>query len=53
MKKENLTFAEAWPEALALVIGSIVLAYISLKLYDEPVRRYLTKRFYRYVNNLP
>ena len=45
VKKENLTFAEAWPEALALVIGSIVLAYISLKLYDEPVRRYLTKRF--------
>ena len=47
VKKENLTFAEAWPEALALVIGSIVLAYISLKLYDEPVRRYLTKRFLR------
>ena len=45
VKKENLTFAEAWPDALALVIGSIVLAYISLKLYDEPVRRYLTKRF--------
>ena len=45
VKKENLTFAEVWPEALALVIGSIVLAYISLKLYDEPVRRYLTKRF--------
>ena len=45
VKKENLTFAEAWPEALALVLGSIVLAYISLKLYDEPVRRYLTKRF--------
>ena len=45
VKKENLTFAEAWPEALALVIGSIVLAYISLRLYDEPVRRYLTKRF--------
>ena len=31
--------------AVALVVGSIVLAYISLKLYDEPVRRYLTKRF--------
>ena len=45
VKKENLTFAEAWPEAVALVVGSIVLAYISLKLYDEPVRRYLTKRF--------
>ena len=45
VKKENLTFAEAWPEAVALVVGSIVLAYISLKLYDEPVRRSLTKRF--------
>ena len=45
VKKENLTFAEAWPEALALVIGSIVLAYISLKLYDEPVRRWLSKKF--------
>lgn len=45
VKKENLTFAEAWPEAVALVVGSIVLAYISLKLYDEPVRGSLTKRF--------
>ena len=45
VKKENLTFAEAWPEAVALVVGSIVLAYISLKLYDEPVRRSMTKRF--------
>ena len=45
VKKEKLTFAEAWPEAVALVVGSIVLAYISLKLYDEPVRRSLTKRF--------
>ena len=47
VKKENLTFAEAWPEALALVLGSIALAYISLRIYDEPVRRYLTKRFLR------
>ncbi len=45
VKKENLTFAEAWPEAVALVVGSIVLAYVSLRLYDEPVRRYLTRRF--------
>lgn len=47
VKKEGLTFAEAWPEAVALVIGSIVLAYVSLKLYDEPVRKYLTRRFTR------
>lgn len=45
VKNENLTFAESFPGALALVVGSILLAYICLKLYDEPVRRYLSKRF--------
>ncbi|MFT4022650.1 MAG: acyltransferase [Flavihumibacter sp.] len=29
----------------ALVIGSVLLAYTCLQLYDEPVRRYLTKRY--------
>lgn len=45
VKNENLTFSESLPGALALLIGSILLAYACLKLYDEPVRRYLTKRF--------
>lgn len=45
VKNENLTFEESLPGAIALVIGSVVLAYLCLKLYDEPVRRYLTKRF--------
>ena len=44
VKNENLTFEQSLPCAAALVIGSIALAYLSLKLYDEPVRRYLTKR---------
>jgi len=44
VKNENLTFMESLPGAAALVAGSILLAWISLKLYDEPVRRYLTKR---------
>ncbi|MBX2924354.1 MAG: acyltransferase [Chitinophagaceae bacterium] len=44
VKNENLTFMESLPGAAALVIGSIVLAYLCLKLYDEPVRRYLAKR---------
>lgn len=44
VKNENLTFMESFPGAAALVIGSILLAWICLKLYDEPVRRYLTKR---------
>lgn len=45
VKNENLTFQESFPGAAAVVIGSIILAYITLKLYDIPVRRYLTERF--------
>ena len=45
VKNENLTFTESLPGAIALVVGSIVLAYLALKLFDIPVRRYLTKRF--------
>lgn len=43
VKNENLTFEQSLPGAAALVIGSIVLAYLCLKLYDEPVRKYLSK----------
>ncbi|MDL2247321.1 acyltransferase [Bacteroides sp. OttesenSCG-928-J23] len=45
VKNENLTFAQSLPGAIALVVGSVLLAYACLKLYDEPVRKYLTKRF--------
>lgn len=45
VKNEELTFGESLPGALAVVVGSILLAYICLKLYDEPVRRYLANRF--------
>ncbi|MEZ7873829.1 MAG: acyltransferase [Bacteroidales bacterium] len=45
VKNENLTFEQSLPGALALFFGSIALAYICLKLYDEPVRKWLTKRF--------
>lgn len=47
VKNENLTFGESLPGAAALVVGSIVLAYLCLKLYDEPVRRFLTKHLLR------
>jgi len=43
VKNENLTFVESLPGALALVFGSVLLAYACLKLYDEPVRRFLSK----------
>lgn len=39
------TPAETWCLQLLLFFGNILLAYICLKLYDEPLRRYLTKRF--------
>jgi len=44
VKNENLTFEQSFPGALALVIGAVALAYLCLKRYDEPVRRFLTKR---------
>jgi peptidoglycan/LPS O-acetylase OafA/YrhL len=37
------TFAEAWPVSLCFFVASIVLAYIALKLFDEPVRKRLNK----------
>jgi peptidoglycan/LPS O-acetylase OafA/YrhL len=43
--KDHLTFAQVWPVAIALVAGNILLAYLCLKLYDEPVRRWLSKRY--------
>lgn len=39
------TFVEVWPVALAVYVGSIVLAYLCLKLYDEPLRRWLSQKF--------
>ena len=39
------TIEEAWPMAIAVYLGNILLAYLCLKLYDEPVRRWLTKKF--------
>lgn len=43
VKNENLTFVQSLPGAIALVVGCILLAYLSLKLYDVPVRKFLTK----------
>lgn len=43
VKNEDLSFLQSLPGALAVVAGSILLAYLCLKLYDEPVRKFLTK----------
>lgn len=41
----NATITEGIPYMILVFVGAIALAYASLKLYDEPVRRRLTERF--------
>lgn len=41
----HITLAKGLPVGALLVITSIAIAYASLKLYDEPVREWLRKRF--------
>lgn len=45
IKNEYYTLQDCWGMALVVVTSSIVLAFLCLKLYDEPVRRWLTKNF--------
>ncbi len=37
------TFAQAWPVGSILLVFVVTLSYICLKLYDTPVRKWLTK----------
>ncbi|MNK63866.1 O-acetyltransferase OatA [compost metagenome] len=41
---KGTTIVQAWPYALLILIGSIILAYLTLKWYDEPVRKWLRKK---------
>ena len=43
--KELYTLAETWQVVLGVCVLNIVLAYLCLKLYDEPVRKWLSKKF--------
>ncbi|WP_431216461.1 acyltransferase family protein [Puia sp. P3] len=38
----HIPIAQAWPRMVLTFVSAIVLAYGYLKLYDEPVRRWLT-----------
>lgn len=38
-------FAETWQAALGVYVTCIILALLCMKLYDEPIRRYLAKKF--------
>ncbi len=46
-EKELYTLGETWPVVIMVFAINIALAYGCLKLYDEPVRRWLTKKFMR------
>lgn len=41
----NVTIAEGAPYMILTFVGSFAVAYASLRLYDEPVRKWLTDRF--------
>lgn len=41
IKTRQYTLYETWPVALAAVTASIILAWLCLKLYDMPVRKWL------------
>lgn len=45
IKNEYYSLEQTWIVPLIVIVSSIILAYITLKLYDEPVRRWLTSKF--------
>ncbi|UOR04312.1 acyltransferase [Hymenobacter aerilatus] len=42
---KGITLQQAWPYALLTFLGAVVLAYASLKLYDEPIRNWLRRKW--------
>lgn len=45
IKNKLYTFTECWQMAALVYTGSILLAYLCLKCYDEPVRKWLSCKF--------
>ena len=43
--KEHYSLHTSWPMALLVIASSIVLAILCLKLYDEPIRRWLANKY--------
>jgi peptidoglycan/LPS O-acetylase OafA/YrhL len=41
---KGVSLSQSWPYALSTFLGALVVAYASLKLYDEPVRKWLRRR---------
>lgn len=45
IEEKHYTLGETWAVSAMVVTASILLAFLLLKLYDEPVRRYLAGKF--------
>lgn len=45
IKEQLYTLEQTWMVAVCVFAWNILVAYLCLKLYDEPVRKYLAKRF--------
>ncbi len=45
IKTRQYTLQETWPAALLTVVCSIVLAWVCMRYYDLPVRKWLRNRF--------
>ncbi|MEG1615841.1 MAG: acyltransferase [Bacteroidales bacterium] len=44
VKNEKLPFSESWYGAVGVLVVSMAIAYLSLKHYDEPVRKWITAK---------
>lgn len=47
IKNQYYTFTQTWQVALCVYVGNIIVAYLCMKLYDEPIRKWLTSKFLR------
>lgn len=45
ISNNKISIEQGTPMAILLIVGSLVLAYASLRLYDLPIRRWLAGRF--------
>ena len=45
IKNSIYTIEDSWQVALPVYVGAVVLAWLCLKFYDRPVRKWLSKRF--------
>ena len=43
IKNKRYTLEETWPMVLCICAASLILAFICLKLYDIPIRKYLAR----------